>query len=150
MTQNKAIEEIIRFQTDRQLDKMDYLWMNESASTLEELFEQKGYNVPKESRPALKAILHKAERMLQTNPDISHQEPTEHDIVDGVCDEIVFAIGKLLKLGYDPFKALEQAAKEINSRVGTLVEGKFEKDLSPEAKANWYKADFSEAKQKGI
>ena len=42
-------------------------------------------------------------------------------------------------------KAGYAAGKEINSRVGGMVNGKFEKDLSPEAQANWYKADYSKA-----
>jgi len=41
---------------------------------------------------------------------------------------------------------MSKAITEINSRVGTLVDGKFEKDLSDEAKANWYKADYALAK----
>ena len=77
-------------------------------------------------------------------------EPSERviekdNVVDAYSDVIVFAVGALMKLGYDPEKALLETAKEINSRVGEMVDGKFEKDLSPEAKTNWYKADYSKA-----
>jgi len=34
----------------------------------------------------------------------------------------------------------------VESYTGTMVDGKFQKDTSDEAKANWYKADFSKAK----
>jgi len=51
-----------------------------------------------------------------------------------------------MKLGYHPGMVLEEISKEINSRVGEMVEGKFTKDTSEEAKANWYKADFTKCK----
>ena len=53
-----------------------------------------------------------------------------------------------LCLGYDPKIAMQETLKEISSRVGAYSEetGKWEKDKSHEAQANWYKADYSLAK----
>ena len=74
----------------------------------------------------------------------------DNEKVDAYCDIVVFAIGAILKLGYVPELALLETAKEINSRVGSMVNGKFEKDLSEEAKANCYKAKYDECKIKDI
>jgi hypothetical protein len=56
-----------------------------------------------------------------------------------MADIIVFASGAIAKSGYNPSLVMEEVYKEINSRKGTLVEGKFVKDpnIVP------YKADFS-------
>jgi hypothetical protein len=63
-------------------------------------------------------------------------------------DIIVFATGAIRKIGYDPDIAMDEVLKEIESRVGSVIDGKFTKDKSPEAVANWYKADFKKAKIK--
>jgi len=52
-------------------------------------------------------------------------------------------------LGYDFSKCMDEVMKEINSRVGSYSEEhkKWLKDKSPEAQANWYKADFSKCRR---
>jgi hypothetical protein len=142
----KAVEQIMKFQTERQLDQMEYDWRNETLNSLEELFEQAGYDIPKTERKSLSHILEYGLFVLNGNKNITQSKPTEHDIVDGANDEIVFAIGKLMKLGYDPELALQETAKEINSRIGTIHDGKFQKLTTPEAIDQWYKADYSKAK----
>jgi len=52
-----------------------------------------------------------------------------------------------MKLGYEPECVLNEVAKEINSRVGSIIDGKFIKDKSPEARAKWYKADYEKCKK---
>lgn len=51
-------------------------------------------------------------------------------------------------LGYDFAKCMQETIKEISSRTGKWNSelGKFEKDTSDEAKARWYKADYSKCK----
>jgi hypothetical protein len=71
---------------------------------------------------------------------------TSHQIVDACSDMKVFATGTTRKAGYDPDIAMEETQKEIDSRVGCIIDGKFVKDKSPQAKANWYTADYSKAK----
>lgn len=144
------MKELIRFQTDRGLDKKEFIAINENANIFEELLESVGLGVPKEARPDLKAelskfISHLVEEDIAEAPKAEYIITTE-DRVDAFCDVITFSTGALLKLGYDPEKAIAECGKEINSRVGSMVDGKFEKDLSDEAKANWYKADYSKAK----
>lgn len=67
-------------------------------------------------------------------------------IIDAACDIKVFATGLIRKLGYDPDIAMSEVLQEIESRKGSIQDGKFVKDKSPEAIANWYKANFSKAK----
>jgi DNA-directed RNA polymerase subunit L len=68
--------------------------------------------------------------------------------VDALCDIMVFAVGALFKLGYDPEKALSETVKEISSRQGSLNEntGKWEKDKEQDL-STLYKADYRTAKE---
>lgn len=60
-------------------------------------------------------------------------------VVDALFDIVVFATGAMAKLGYNPDLVMNEGFREINSRTGNLVNGKFVKD--PEAQI--YTADFS-------
>ena len=144
---SKAIEEIVRFQTDRNLDKMEYHALNEHGNIVEELLESIGLDVPKVNRPQLKEAFETFVNEVKEKDIAEQVYPSTSDTpkaeqVDAYVDMVVFAIGAIMKLGYDADKALIEGGKEINSRVGTMVDGKFEKDLSEGAKANWYKADY--------
>lgn len=68
--------------------------------------------------------------------------------IDAMADIIVFAYGEMAKYGYHGDKVMGEVIKEINSRVGAYnpETKKWQKDTSPEAKANWYTADFSNCK----
>lgn len=139
------MDELIRFQTDRGLDQQPYSPLNEHTSIVEELLESIGLDVPKENRPALTAawedfLIH----LIKSNIAVaSDTQLSGSDQADAYADIITLATGALLKLGYDPKLAIEQCGLEINSRVGEIIDGKFQKDLSPEAQANWIKADYS-------
>lgn len=148
------ILEIEKFQTDRSLHLQEYDALNEHASIIEELFESIGFNVPKENRNNLKTLWEETFE-IAINKDIVTIESmspegilSEHEQVDAYNDIIVFAIGAIMKLGYNPTETLIETAKEINSRRGSMIDGKFEKDLSDEAKALWYKADFTNCKRR--
>jgi len=80
----------------------------------------------------------------KVSPDM--KETDDYDHLDSSGDTVVFKVNEMYHLGYDPEKCLGEIYKEINSRTGTMVNGKFKKDKSPEAKAKWYKADFSKCK----
>jgi predicted HAD superfamily Cof-like phosphohydrolase len=143
------LSELVRFQTDRGLDKHDYVDINEHGNIIEELLESIGFDVDKADRPRLKEAWHEFITKIALHNDIAvrSEEPlSEHDKVDAYCDIITFSVGALLKLGYDPEKAIAQCAIEINSRVGKMVDGKFEKDITPEAALAWRKADYTLAK----
>jgi len=70
---------------------------------------------------------------------------SEKEMIDALCDIIVVATGGILKLGYDPEKAMKETTMEILSRKGKINEsGKFIKDKNVET----YKADYKKAKVK--
>jgi len=159
-TSTNPIEKIKKFQTDRLLDKQNLIWSNEAVNILEELFEMLGLELDKEKRNKLKT--HLREYIKQLVDDGYFKSHTNKDsittdfeivnandfckkgncdeIVDGFADIIVFSIGAIMKLGYEPECVLKEVAKEINSRVGSIVDGKFQKDLSK--KYLWYKANY--------
>ena len=137
-----SIKEIMRFQSDRELDKQQYDWTNEAVNIVEEMLEAKGYNVPDKQRGFLRGIVDYIRARTATNPAITWLRPTEHDIVDACADQIIFNIGSLMKLGYDPEKVLAEVSKEINSRKGCMHEGKYQKDKDQDP-STLYKADFT-------
>lgn len=142
-----VIKEIERFQTDRDLHLKEYDGLNEATSIIEELLEAEGLDVTKANRAKLTQkylgftidceVYGVADRVAR------FKDVLEHEKVDAYCDIIVFAVGAIMKLGFDPELSLQEVAKEINSREGSMVGGKFEKDLSPEAVAKHYKADYT-------
>lgn len=147
-----AIEEIMRFQFDRKLHESKFNVINESTNIVEELLEASGYKIPKENRPELMDswinYVHLIEEeCISVKLDEETQGPWER--LDAYGDIIVFSIGAIAKLGYDPEKILVEIAKEINSRSGYIINGKFEKDLSEKSKAKWHKANFKNCELAG-
>lgn len=69
--------------------------------------------------------------------------------VDALADIIVFSIVDLVKLQAKPHKVLQECLKEISSRTGAWSDEaeKWLKDTSPEAKAKWYTADYSNCRR---
>jgi len=146
-----AIKEIKRFATDRDINKMQFHQDNYSANVVEELLELIMINVPREQRPELKRRWGKFRKTWERDFFEIPEEPVtlemiEHEQIDAMADVIVFSMTEIMKKGYDPELVLQETAKEINSRTGTMIDGKFEKDLSKEAKAKWYKADYTNCK----
>jgi hypothetical protein len=142
-----VVKEIMKFQAERQLHTQKHDWGNEAQNALEEIFEAKGWDIPKESRKrVLEPILSVSQEILKLDPLCTWHPPTEHDKVDAYCDQIVFAIGAIMKLGFDPEIALEETSLEVNSRKGEIVNGKFEKYLGAKYTRNWYTAQYSRAK----
>ena len=145
-----AIKGLVKFQTDRELSKKPYEALNEHTNIVAEILETVGLNVPKEKRVAFGTEFAKfvaSAKIEGLTTDIEdYAENKEHEIVDGYCDVITFAVGALLKLGYDPEKALQQCSQEINSRAGAMLNGKFEKDMSEEAQSLWLPANYKLAK----
>lgn len=69
----------------------------------------------------------------------------EKDTLESMID-ICYTLS--LAMGYDFKVAMDETIKEISSRTGSFDESvnKWIKDTSEEAKAKWYKADYSKAK----
>ena len=136
-----------KFFTDRKLNENEFKTLDYQANVLEELLELDGYDVTKENRPNLKKAFEiYIDTLLMGGVITKVAEPTETDKIDAINDVIVFSLDGLLKLGYNSEMTLAEVAKEINSREGSIIDGKFEKDLSEKAKAKWYKADFTSCK----
>ncbi len=134
-----ALSEITRFQTDRELDRKEFDWNVEAANIVEELLEAVGVNDRNVALLSVGDIQLRIHEKVQAGLVIA---PTKEDQVDAFADVIVFACGALTKLGYEPEKVLIEVAKEINSRQGKMIDGKFVKDKTPDAKKLWYKANF--------
>ena len=65
--------------------------------------------------------------------------------IDALCDIIVFAVNAIESKGYDAEACMSETIKEISSRTGAYnpTTKKWEKFKTTEAKALWYKADYS-------
>jgi hypothetical protein len=145
------MKELIKFQTDRGLDKKPFEINNEVANIFEELLEAHGLDVSKKNRPMLKdAVSTFVDTLLDEGIATSGDIPSNFERVDAFADIIVFATGAILKLGHNPTVALTECGKEINSRVGKMVDGKFEKTLTEEARNNWYTADYTKSEYANI
>lgn len=147
---NDILDEMIRFQTDRGLHKNKFDLKVASLNILEELMEAHGVEDEcKDSKNERKELLYNALLKLVDEVKLFSPEkyvkPTTYSTIDAFCDIAEFAIGEPLKLGYEPRICLAEMAKEINSRRGKIIDGKFEKDKSEDAKYFWYDADYSKA-----
>jgi len=131
---DNPISGIEKFQVDRLLDKQPFNFKTEVLNILEELVEMTG----EESETARKIAEEIFDNYFKDKSIVN-----DETLIDCFTDIRVFSIGATMKLGYDPKCTLAEVAKEINSRTGKIVDGKFIKDKSPEARAKWYKADFS-------
>lgn len=137
----------MKFQSDRLLDKQPYDFENESVNILEEIFESGGLKVSKENREKLKSVfeqaIHTTFKFGIGETDKEYKKDPEYHTIDAYADIIVFCVGAIMKIGYNPEKVLLECSKEINSRTGKIVDGKFQKDTDIKV----YKADYSECKE---
>lgn len=148
-----ALKELERFQTDRLLHKNTFNLRIATMNILEELLEAHGVEDNKERLMAselyetlLRYVVNIQEAVDNEEFGYTYSAPTVEDQVDAFCDIQVFAGGEIGKLGYSNEQCLIEVGKEINSRTGEIVNGKFEKYKTEEAMAKWYKADFSGCK----
>ena len=137
-----VIRKIVNYQKERELDKQPFEFMNEATNVIEELVEINGYLVPKEKRVELRKQVEKFFNMLPKELGLK-KNPDEHKIPDGFSDIIVFSIGAMMKDGWRPKCCLNETVKEIRSREGKIINGKFQKFTTPEYTKKWYKANYS-------
>ena len=130
----ELIKQIKQWQKDRLLDKQDYDYINEFVNIHEELLEATGLILNKDCRKLFKLIIQDQLKEIEENVKNDHCfskiENTKEDIVDAYFDIIVFSIGSIMKLGYEPECVLQEGLKHLNSRTGKIVDGKFQKDLN--------------------
>lgn len=124
---------IVEWNKERGLIERGFNHKKEASFIIEELLESTGTY---DSLSAQEAV------DIHTDAIITQTPENKEVLVDAWADIIVFATGAIAKLGYDPAKVMEEVYKEIDSRTGTLIEGKFVKD--PNAKI--YTADLAACK----
>ena len=152
---SEVLNKLAVFQTDRDLHKQTFEPMNEATNIVEEVLESLLYDVPREQRANLKEEFIEFIMLLEKKGIVSSvarngvtDEHREHLRVDSYFDMMTFSVGALMKLGYNPIGVVDEGSKEINSRVGSIIDGKFQKDLSHEAVADWYDANYTVHKTK--
>ena len=130
------INRIVKWNKERLLDKQEFNLKTETTNILEELIEANYKN----------AKSGKARQFAnQLVGFIITSEPSdEGEIVDAFADIVVFAIGSILKLKYNPELVMDEVLKEIESRTGSIINGKFVKDNQ----STMYKADMHNCKLK--
>jgi len=138
MTGNDVIKDIMKFQSDRLLDKQPFERYKIASNIVEEVIEMLGYQVEKKNRDKLREAFKEFVAYLHAMDVIQEADDTLETRVDALCDIAVFAIGDIMKLGVCPICALDETAKEINSRTGVVKDGRFYKD----EKAKTYKANY--------
>lgn len=105
---------------------------------LEELFEYLGLK-----EKDCKALAKVYAKYMTQEAESCDAHATEAEKIDALCDINVFSDGFILRHGHDPVTAMNETIKEINTRVGSFdsQNGKWKKDKSVEAQANWYTAN---------
>ena len=128
------IEKVIQWQKDRNLHKMPYIHKDEIKNIIEETCET--FELTRDEAEDITDNI-----VAMSDNYIAH----DNDKVDAYFDICVYAIGAMMKLGYDPIKVFDEGLKEINERTGAYDEqvGKWVKQPK---KPNAYKADYSKAK----
>ncbi len=116
-------KKIIEWNRTRGLLDLEFNHTKQVSFITEELLESTGnYN-----------SINAREKAEEIAVDITKSSNPNHEtMIDAFADIIVFATGAMGSLGYDPDKVMDEVYKEINSRTGTLVDGKFVKDLHAE------------------
>jgi hypothetical protein len=132
------IEKIVEWQKERLLDKQELDLRVEYLNILEELME--GIELDEQEPRDV------AEQLLQQLELFGDYKTNAENLVDLFGDIIVFSVGAILKLKHDPSKVMDEIIKEISSRRGEIINGKFVKDKSDEARKKWYKADFKKCR----
>lgn len=138
MNPNNQIEQIAHWQKTRNLDMMPYNHYNEIKNIIEECIEASGHYASEASRDMATYIV------SDNIPDHIMSDNKEYP-VDAYCDMIVYAVGAIMKLGYNPSLALNECILEINDRTGSydIKAGKWVKEPK---KPDAYVADYSKAK----
>jgi len=147
------ISRIIEWNKERKLDKQPYVNEVETLNMFEEVLEASSLpdDLTKEyfNDPENKNV----ERYLAQNlikelkeKGIIFENISDDKIIDSLADRVIFSIGAMIKLGYKPTLVMDETLKEIESRTGSIQDGKFVKDQSNEAKSKWYEADYNSCK----
>ena len=112
-------QKIVAWNRQRGLLAKGFNHQKEVSFIIEELLESTGNYDSLSAREKAGEMATEITINSQENPD---------QIIDALADIIVFATGAMAKLDYDPSAVMNEVHKEINSRTGSLIDGKFVKD----------------------
>ena len=127
------LQKIIKWNEERGLIKKGFNHPKEVSFIIEELLESTGKYDSLSAREKSEII---------SKEIVIDGEVEKEKVIDAFADIIVFATGAIAKVGYDPDKVMDEVFKEIDSRKGKLVDGKFVKDKDVEM----YVPDFGKCK----
>ena len=128
------LKKIVLWNKERGLLDKEFNHQKEVSFIIEELLESTGNENSLTARDQADEI---SKNIMQNS------NATNEDIIDAFADIIIYATGVISKMGYNPDIVMDEVLKEINSRTGTLVDGKFIKDIN----VITYKADFNKARK---
>jgi hypothetical protein len=135
----EPIEHLQVFQDYTGLSKQGYNHRVEVVNTLEEMLETLEGNETENARKIAEEIYDKYFKGKSIK--------SEDELLDSHLDAVVINIGSVIKLGFDPKCSLSEVAKHINSRRGTIINGKFTKSKDPEDMRYWYIPNFKKCKR---
>lgn len=127
------LQKIVQWNKARGLLELPFNHQKEASFILEELLESTGQ---------YDSVSAREQAMFLATEIIAVPNDNKEQVIDAWADIIVFATGAIAKCGYDPSKVMDEVFKEIDSRTGKMVEGKFVKDVD----VKLYVADFSVCK----
>jgi len=127
-------ERIVNWNEERGLIEPGYDYLKETSFIIEELLESTG---------KYDSWIARDKALAYAKEIIENSEPSDENVLDAWSDIIIFAIGAIAKKGYNPEKVLEEVYKEIDSRTGKRINGKFVRDKD----ALIYQANFDSCKR---
>ena len=123
-------EKIRTWNEERGLPNLPFDHQKQVSFIIEELLESTGNHDSISAREKAEEISHEITKDAKFDPET---------VIDAFGDIIVFSVGVMLNLGYNPDQVMDEIYKEINSRTGKIIDGKFVKNVDVER----YYADFS-------
>lgn len=149
-TELDIFDNLETFRKDRDLDSHKFDLETFLRKSYEEDFELQGY----EGKYCKEYAKHrsKADIEFRQNPVTTKGtkvKTTDNPFVrvDALGDGIVFRVEAIEQLGFNAKIVMDEIQKEINSRDGEIINGKFEKYTDEASMSKWYKADFHKAKR---
>lgn len=124
-----TIDQVSQWQVVRNLQMIPFKQDDEVSNILEEMIESYGLS-SSDSRQVAKHVVSLIHQEIQAKDCI--QMVTDEDMVDAFFDTIVYAVGSMLKLGYNPIGVMSEGLKHIEGRKGRYEPeiGKYVKEPS--------------------
>lgn len=151
---NKILNNLAKWRSERRLSETNQF--NNLKSNISE--EIKEYREAKDDNERIDALCDILVFIINAMPKDINAE-LWGDLIDCIEDRMSYPeflsftareiLYEIITMGYNPYDCMDETIKEISSRTGKWNEskGKWIKDTSDEAKANWYKANYDRCKE---